>query len=59
MLNHLIKIQSSFKDDLLRKVETFQTETSQFYHSYETVRNSQSHYTGESTCLHLSLTISS
>lgn len=37
--NHLIKIQNSFKDDLLTKVETFEKETDQFYHSYATVRD--------------------
>lgn len=35
--NHLIKIQYSFKDDLLTKVESFRTETDQFYQSYATV----------------------
>lgn len=35
--NHLIEIQSSFKSDLLSKVETFQADTNHFYHSYKTV----------------------
>ncbi len=35
--NHLITIQSSFKDDLLIKVVTFQADTNQFYQFYAIV----------------------
>ena len=34
---HLIKIQSSFRDDLLGKVEIFKQDTEEFYKDYATV----------------------
>lgn len=34
---HLIKIQSSFRDDLLGKVEVFKQDTEEFYKDYATV----------------------
>lgn len=35
--NHLIKIQSAFRDDLLSKVDVFKRDTEEFYKDYATV----------------------
>ena len=35
--NHLIKIQSAFRDDLISKVDVFKRDTEEFYKDYATV----------------------
>ena len=35
--NHLISIQTEFQEDLLSKVGTFQADTMDYYHDYDSV----------------------